>query len=346
MLSLNASINPLQNAHIGTVISTGGIGGQQGPQQSLKDVINQLADALTKDGHLDQDSPLGKMVGDQMKKMNPLAALGGGSPDMVKAALGELIKDKLGDNFGAAADFGLGGGSGTGAGKPDLMSQVLNGLGKASLDDLLSKQGDGTKFSSDDMPLLDKVAQFMDQNPSKFPAPDSGSWKNELKEDNYLDKSETSAFRAALDMLGGQLEQQQNGIGEGGGQLGNTLAADPSGGQSGLSGNPTQDLGQLLSGLLQQGLNANAGNGNNVGGGLGSPVSDAFQSGNSGHSVTQDLGQLLGGLIEKGLEASQNGGNNIGGHNPLFAQHDLQNSLGQAANAIVSALLGADKNLA
>lgn len=352
MLSLNASINPLQNAHIGTVVSTGGIGGQQGPQQSLKDVISQLADALTKDGHLDQDSPLGKMVGDQMKKMNPLAALGGGSPEMVKAALGDVIKDKLGDNFGAAADFGLSGGASGGAGKPDLMSQVLNGLGKASLDDLLSKQGDGTKFSSDDMPLLDKVAQFMDQNPSKFPAPDSGSWKNELKEDNYLDKSETGAFRAALDMLGGQLEQQQNGLSDGGGQLGNnqlgnSLATDPSGGQSGLSGNPTQDLGQLLSGLLQQGLNANSGNGNNVGGGLGTPANDAFQSGNSGHSVTQDLGQLLGGLIEKGLEASQNGGGNgVGGQNQLFAQHDLQNSLGQAANAIVSALLGADKNVA
>jgi hypothetical protein len=365
MLSLNASINPLQNAHIGTVVSTGSIGGQQGPQQSLKDVIDQLSQALTKDGHLDQDSPLGKMVGEQMKKMNPLAAaLGGGSPDMVKAALGEVIKDKLGDNFGAAADFGLSGGASGGAGKPDLMSQVLNGLGKASLDDLLSKQGDGTKFSSSDMPLLDKVAQFMDQNPSKFPAPDSGSWKNELKEDNFLDKSETSALRAALDMLGGQLEQQQNGLsdtgntdgGLGGDTLGgNALSTDPASGQNALSGSPAQDLGQLLSGLLQQGLNASVGNGggNSVGGGLGTPVNDAAQSGNSGNSVTQDLGQLLSGLIEKGLEASQNGNGNGNGNgagagvsgtggqqNPLFAQHDLQNSLSQAANAIVQALTG------
>lgn len=307
MLSLNASINPLQNAHIGTALSTGAIGGQQGSQQSLKDVINQLADALTKDGHLDQDSPLGKMVGDQMKKMNPLAALGGGSPDMVKAALGEVIKDKLGDNFGAAADFGLSGGSGSGSGQPDLMSQVLNGLGKASLDDLLSKQGDGTKFSSDDMPMLDKVAQFMDQNPSAFPAPDSGSWKNELKEDNYLDKSETGAFRAALDMLGGQLEQQQNGLSDGSGQMANSpLTSDAFGGQntqSGLSSNPIQDLGQLLSGLIEKGLLASQNDGSNM-------------------------------------------GNSLGGQNQLFAQHDLQNSLGQAANAIVSAMLGADKNVA
>ncbi|WP_341957589.1 type III secretion protein HrpZ [Pseudomonas sp. RC10] len=358
MLSLNASINPLQNAHIGTVVSTGGIGGQQGPQQSLKDVIDKLAGALTKDGHLDQDSPLGKMVGDQMKKMNPLAAMVGGSPDMIKAALGDVIKDKLGDNFGAAADFGLGGGASSGAGKPDLMSQVLNGLGKASLDDLLSKQGDGTKFSSDDMPMLDKVAQFMDQNPSKFPAPDSGSWKNELKEDNYLDKSETSAFRAALDMLGGQLDQQQSGVADAssgaGSPTGSTLAADPTGGQGALSGNPAQDLGQLLSGLLQQGLNASTGNGagNNVGSGLGSPANDAVQPGNSGsQGVAQDLGQLLSGLIEKGLEASQgNNGNGAGAtgngapQNALFAQHDLQNSLGQAADAIVQALLGSGNN--
>jgi hypothetical protein len=269
-----------------------------------------------------------------------LASLGGGSPDMIKAALGALIKDKLGENVGAAADFGLGGGAGSG--QPDLMSQVLNGLGKASLDDLLSKQGDGTKFSSDDMPLLDKIAQFMDQNPSKFPAPDSGSWKNELKEDNYLDSKETGAFRAALDMLGGQLEQQLNG---GGSPLdGNAL-------QLPGSGNPAQDLGQLLGGLLQQGMNASLGNGggNTVGGGLGTPVNDAQQPGNSGNSVTQDLGKLLGGLIEKGLEASQGGnGSGSGGvggaggqPNQLFAQHDLQNTLAQAATAIVSALLGA-----
>ncbi|WP_296262362.1 MULTISPECIES: type III secretion protein HrpZ [unclassified Pseudomonas] len=373
MLSLNASVNPLQNTHIGTVVSGGSVGGQQGTQQSLKDVIDKLAQALTKDGHLDQDSPLGKMVGEQMKKMNPLAAaLGGDSADGIKAALGEVIKDKLGDNFGAAADFGLGGGTSGGAGKSDLMSQVLNGLGKASLDDLLSKQGDGTKFSSSDMPLLDKVAQFMDQNPSKFPAPDSGSWKNELKEDNYLDKSETSAFRAALDMLGGQLDQQQSGVsdaGTAGGTLGgdavggnelsdDALSTDPSGGQSALSGNPAQDLGQLLSGLLQQGLNASVGNGggNSVGGGLGTPINDPSQQSTSGNSVTQDLGQLLSGLIEKGLQASQNGGAAGGGaaggggvgaagaaggqHNPLFAQHDLQNSLSQAANAIVQALTG------
>ncbi|MFJ3485264.1 type III secretion protein HrpZ [Pseudomonas sp. NPDC090202] len=354
MLSLN-TLNPLQGLRIGTVMPTDPTGGTQG-SQSLKDVIDKLASALTKDGHLDKDTPLGQMVSKQMEKMNPLASLGGGSPEMIKAALGELIKDKLGDNFGAAAEFGLGGG----AGKPDLMSQVLNGLGKASLDDLLSKQGDGTKFSASDMPLLDKIAEFMDQNPSKFPAPDSGSWKNELKEDNYLDSKETGAFRAALDLLGEQLGQNQNGIQDGGGlgnglggglgnNLGNNnLMADPSGAQPAAGGNVAQDLGQLLGDLLQKGMNASFGNGvgNNVGGGLGTPVNNTALSNSGGNSVTQDLGQLLGGLIGKGLEASQagNGNGNVGGGQQLFAQHDLQSSLTQAAGAIVSALLGAGHN--
>jgi hypothetical protein len=344
MLSLNA-LNPLQNASVGTVVPAVGISGQEGPQ-SLKSVIAEIALALTKDGHLDQDSPLGKMVGKQMEKMYPLASLGGGTPDMITAALGEVIKDKLGNNFGAAAEFGLGGGAGYG--KPDLMSQVLNGLGKASLDDLLLKQGDGSKFSTGDMPLLNQVAQFMDQNTSKFPAPDSGSWKNELKEDNLLDKKETGAFRAALDMLGNQLGQQQNGSGAEGGGIGsplsnNNLIANPSGGQS---GNVTQSLGQLLGDLLQQGLEKKLGigGGSYLGGGQGGLLlNNTNAPGNSGNSVSQDLGQLLGGLIKDGLQANHTGNevvNSSGGQNQLFAKHDLASSLAQYASAIVSALLG------
>lgn len=340
MLSLN-TLNPLQNASIGAVVSTGGIGGiggigsQEGPQ-SLKDVIAEIASALTKDGHLDQDSPLGKMVGKQMEKMIPLAFLGGGTPDMIKAALGKVIKDKLGDNFGAAAEFGLGGGSGNG--KPDLMNQVLNGLGKASLDDLLLKQGDGSKFSSSDMPLLDQVAQFMDQNPSRFPAPDSGSWKNELKEDKFLNHKETGAFRAALDMLGNQLGQQQNGSGAEGGGIGsplsNNIITNPSGGQSG-------NLGQLLGDLLLQGLEKSLGNdggGSNLGGSQGGLLlNNTIAPGNSGNCVSQDLGQLIGGLIKDGLQANHAGN---GGQNQLFAKHDLASSLAQYASALIPALLG------
>ena len=343
MLSLNANSNPLQNLHIGTVVSHPTLAGDKTPQ-SLKAVIDQLAQALTKGGHLDKDSPLGQMVGKQMEKSNPLAALTGGSPDMIKAALGDVIKDKLGDNFGAAADAGQ-----ASAGAPDLMSQTLNGLAKASLDDLLTKQDSGTTFSKGDMPLLEKIAEFMDQrsaqDPAKFPPPDSGSWKNELKEDNFLDGKETAAFRSALDSLGGQLGQQQNGVGDAGGgsALNNPVSSlapsDPSGAGQASPEGLNQDLGQLLGDLLQKGMNAS------VGGGLGTPVNDASQAGAGSSSVTQDLGQLLSGLIKKGLEAEQNGAgvNGAGGQNP-FAQHDQQNMLAQAASALVSALVGGGGN--
>jgi hypothetical protein len=345
MLSLNANTNPLQNLHIGTVVSQPTLGGDKTPQ-SLKDVIDQLAQALTKGGHLDKESPLGQMVGKQMEKNNPLASLIGGNPDMIKAALGDLIKDKLGENFGAAADAGQ-----AAAGAPDLMSQTLNGLAKASLDDLLTKTDQGTTFSKEDMPLLDKIAEFMDQrtaqDPQKFPAPDSGSWKNELtaEGDNFLDGKETAAFRSALDSLGGQLDQQQTGLSDAGGgsPLGNPLSnlspTDPSGGGVQTPNSLNQDLGQLLGDLLQKGVNAS------VGGGLGTPMNDASQSAGATNSVTQDLGQLLSGLIKKGLEVEQNGAgvNGAGGQNP-FAQQDQQNMLAQAATALVSALVGGGNN--
>lgn len=341
MLSLNANTNPLQNLHIGTVVSQPTLGGDKTPQ-SLKDVIDQLAQALTKGGHLDKESPLGQMVGKQMEKNNPLASLIVGNPDMIKAALGDLIKDKLGENFGAAADAGQ-----AGAGAPDLMSQTLNGLAKASLDDLLTKTDQGTTFSKGDMPLLEKIAEFMDQrtaqDPQKFPAPDSGSWKNELtaEGDNFLDGKETAAFRSALDSLGSQLGQEQNGLSDAGGgsPLSNLSPTDPSGGGVQTPNSLNQDLGQLLGDLLQKGVNAS------VGGGLGTPMNDASQSGGATNSVTQDLGQLLSGLIKKGLEAEQNGAgvNGVGGQNP-FAQQDQQNMLAQAATALVSALVGGGNN--
>ena len=342
MLSLNANTNPLQNLHIGTVVSQPTLGGDKTPQ-SLKDVIDQLAQALTKGGHLDKESPLGQMVGKQMEKNNPLASLIGGNPDMIKAALGDLIKDKLGENFGAAADAGQ-----AGAGAPDLMSQTLNGLAKASLDDLLTKTDQGTTFSKGDMPLLDKIAEFMDQrtaqDPQKFPAPDSGSWKNELtaEGDNFLDGKETAAFRSALDSLGSQLGQEQNGLSDAGGgsPLSNLSPTAPSGGGVQTPNSLNQDLGQLLGDLLQKGVNAS------VGGGLGTPMNDASQSGGATNSVTQDLGQLLSGLIKKGLEAEQNGAgvNGAGGQTNPFAQQDQQNMLAQAATALVSALVGGGNN--
>jgi hypothetical protein len=343
MLSLNTA-NPLQGLHIGTVLPGAQSSGSQG-SQSLKDVIEKLAQSVTKDGKLDTESPLGKMVAKEMPFAGtPLAGLLGGKGEDIKGAVEKLLKDKLGDNFGAAAGQGLGGGG-------DLLSQALNGLGKASLDDLLGKQGDGTKFSSDDMPQLEKIADFMDQNPTQFPAPDSGSWKNELKEDNFLDGAETDSFRAALDMLGSQMGQQQVGAQSPGGGLGTpqdltsgTAQGTPAAG--GQSGDVTQDLGQLLGGLLQKGLEASQGAGTGSTG-QSAAANDPAQPA-SGNQVTQDLGQLLSGLIEKGLQASQNGGTgaaNAQGGQPS-AQQDLQGSAAQTAQALVALLQGGGLNAA
>jgi hypothetical protein len=343
MLSLNGSTNLLLSQNIGTMASLPTVGADKS-SQSLNEVIDQLAQTLTKDGHLDKESPLGQMVGERMHKMNPMAALIGGTPHMIKAALGDLIKDKLGDNFGAAADAGQ-----TSAGAPNLMTQTLNGLAKASLDDLLTKQGEGTTFSKGDMPLLKCIAEFMDQrtaqNSLKYPAPDSGSWSNELKEDSFLDGKETAAFRSALDSLGTQLNQQQGGLGDAGGgsPLGNPVSrlspSIPSGADHASAGGLSQDLGQLLSNLLQKGVNTS------VDGGLGTPVNNASQWAGANGNVTRDLGQLLSGLISKGLDAELNGASvkGTGGqHNP-FDQHDHQNMLAHAASTLVLAFVGSDK---
>ncbi|MCF5277820.1 harpin HrpZ family protein, partial [Pseudomonas syringae] len=173
--------------------------GASSSSKALQEVVVKLAEELMRNGQLDDSSPLGKLLA---KSMAADGKAGGGIEDVI-AALDKLIHEKLGDNFGASAD------NASGTGQQDLMTQVLNGLAKSMLDDLLTKQDGGTSFSEDDMPMLNKIAQFMDDNPAQFPKPDSGSWVNELKEDNFLDGDETAAFRSALDIIGQQLGNQQ-----------------------------------------------------------------------------------------------------------------------------------------
>ncbi|WP_024643994.1 type III secretion system effector HrpZ [Pseudomonas syringae] len=324
--------------------------------KELKAVIDQLVQALTKNGQLDETSPLGKMLAKAM------AADGksGGSVDDITAALDKLIHEKLGDNFGASAGIGGGSGSGsgggglsggTGAGQSDLMNQVLNGLGKAMLDDLLKPSEDGgTTFSKDDMPILEKVAQFMDDNKAQFPTRDGGSWMNELKEDNGLDGQETAQFRSALDLIGQQLGQQQNeasGLGGGGGGLGSPVsgganspaslgdpAIDANTGPA-SNGNGNVDVGQLIGQLIDRGLQSAT-----AGGGLGTPVDSSTQpaSSTNGNLSNQDLGQLLSGLLQKGLEATIQDAGNAGGN--------LQASAAQTAAQLINALLQGTHNQA
>ena len=270
MVSLN--VGNMANAVVGTVIPSEP-GAAMSPK-SMTGVIDKLAEALIKGGGDMRDSPLGKMVASHMPQSPNGRLLWGGAsnPEALKSGLASLIHEKLGDNFGAAADLGIGGGSGGGEGKNDMMSQVLNGLGKASLDNLLDKKGEGTNFSSGDKPALDKIAQFMDQNPTKFPAPDSGSWKNELKEDNFLNKQETGVFRAALDVVGGQMG------GKGGDDLAGGLGSAANG-----AGSPTAAQGSNTPLDLEQLLSGQSGGQNGR-----SRIND------SGGNQSPDIGQILG----------------------------------------------------
>lgn len=45
---------------------------------SMKGVVDKLSSSLMSGGHLNTDSPLGKMVEQQLKKENPFMALAGG----------------------------------------------------------------------------------------------------------------------------------------------------------------------------------------------------------------------------------------------------------------------------
>lgn len=307
-------------------------GGVGKSSKALLDVIAQLVKALTKHDQLDESSPLGKMLA---KAMAASGKHGGGADD-IAAALEKLIRQKLGDNFGASADIAPGGGGPSGSqggGQSDLLSQVLNGLGKALLDDLLTKLSGGTKFSRDDMPILSKIAQFMDDNKAQFPPPDSGSWTKELKEDNFLDADETAKFRSALDLISQQFGQQQSDASPVDGGLG-SLMSDTANSpaslgdlgvdtQADIKGNGDEGLGQVLGELLERGLQSAL-----SGGGLGTPLSDSLkeQTQPGGDPSKLDLGRLLGGLIEKGLEATLKG-------------NDLQDSAAQAAAQIINALL-------
>lgn len=65
--------------------------------KELKAVIDQLVQALTQSGQLDETSPLGKMLAKAMAADGKSA----NSIDDITASLDKLIHEKLGDNFGA-----------------------------------------------------------------------------------------------------------------------------------------------------------------------------------------------------------------------------------------------------
>lgn len=285
--------NQLPRMDIESLMLTGSKETQSKP--SLEDVIKQLLQELTKSGSLDESSPLGKMLAQHMQEKG----IQGSGPEDLKKGLESLISDKLGPNFGAADSAGLNGGS-----QQDLMSKVLNGLGKSYLDDLLSKQGEGTTFSQSDMPMLEKIAEFMDKFPKDFPPPDSGSWKNELKEDNYLSEKETGDFRAALDKLGSQLQanasegSQGLGQGGGGGGLGDPAGLGNQSSPGGVQGGSVDELAKLLSALIEKGLEATLAEGGNGGVGNGQPQGAGQHTLNS--SAAETANALVQALLQGG----------------------------------------------
>lgn len=237
-------------------------GGQQ--LSSLQKAIRELASQLmTMDGKLDESSPLGKMVASKM----PNEGLFGSGQAQVEKALQSLIKEKLGENFGSdqaqprtqgtSGTGGTGGSAGVGGangGEEDLMTQLLKALVKSMLGGMLKPDGKGnSNFSEKDQAMLSKIGEFMDQNPAKFPPPDSGSWKTELskgggEQDNLLNADETGQVQNALDMLSSQLDAGSVGNAQGG--LGGSGGL---GGAGGFGGGGLQGGGLQGSGGAAQG---------------------------------------------------------------------------------------------
>lgn len=93
-----------------------------------------------------------------------------------------------------------------GAGGQD--KKVLGDFTQKDLD-ILRKQGLDNKgvsatFSPDLKQALNKVAVLMDNDSKTYPKPDSGSWVNEVNEDNYLNFEEAGNFQHAISQILGK----------------------------------------------------------------------------------------------------------------------------------------------
>ncbi|MGE7955666.1 DNA-binding protein [Pseudomonas sp. NPDC089530] len=151
-------------------------------------------------------------------------------------------------SFSAFGMPGAQGGSDSTAGQiASLLSEVL-----------FEKSGSGANIRDAKNPLLGMIADHMDKNPGEFGKPHDAngkvrSWRDELGEDNYLNKEEKAAFTKGLeslikDVLGGGT--QRGGQFGGGGNGG----WNPSTGGSGNSGGVQDQLSSLLGNLGEEKL--------------------------------------------------------------------------------------------
>ncbi|QXI31245.1 DNA-binding protein [Pseudomonas vanderleydeniana] len=111
---------------------------------------------------------------------------------------------------GGFSAAGLGGAQGS---SDDTAGQIASLLSDA----LFEKSGSGANIRDAKNPLLGMIADHMDKNIGEFGKPDDANgkvrtWRDELGEDNYLDKDEKAAFTKGLeslikDILGGGSQQ-------------------------------------------------------------------------------------------------------------------------------------------
>lgn len=110
--------------------------------------------------------------------------------DFIKTITDALRTDKTG---------GAGGKDGRVLG--DFTQQDLDILRKQGLE---YKGNQGASFSPELKQALSKVAVLMDNDPKTYPKPDSGSWVNEVNEDNYLTMQEAAPFQHAISRVLGK----------------------------------------------------------------------------------------------------------------------------------------------
>ncbi|QHC49835.1 hypothetical protein EKK97_09785 [Billgrantia tianxiuensis] len=183
---------------------------------------------------------------------------------------------QIGGDGGGAVTQPRGGQGGGGIG--DLVDLLADALMQA----LFQKTGDGATFDdSGSNPLMEMVAKFMDQNPSRYGGPHDAtgnvnSWQDELKEDNYFNKEELADFGqglrdaltsvlegSLLQMLGGVLSSIGNAI-SGLGGMGGGMAGGAMGGIGGGM------VGGALGDALGSGVGGAVGSlGNQIGAGFG-----------------------------------------------------------------------------
>lgn len=173
------------------------------------------------------------------------------------------------DNSGGLMSRGAGGAGGAGAGAGgrgpgDVQSQggamdaIVDMLGDTLIQMLFQKNSDGATFDNPgNNPLMDMISEYMDRNPG-YHSPDDAtgnvrSWKDEMSEDNFLNKQELSDFTDGLkgfltSLLSGDWSSLGGELGSLAGGMAGTAMGGPAGGMVGSAVGGT--AGSLMGGVV------------------------------------------------------------------------------------------------